>query len=186
MITHCASLLTGEQAGFAGVTNAKMVDAQAGFEMATSAIAATLGGVDLVFMGSLLDALMAFDFGAAVIGDEKAQMANHLARGMDFSEGKLGPDVIAEVGPGGTFIDTRHTLERTRTTAFLPRIAGRQPRSQRQAQGALHSQPRAMQRVCDILTSENPAIFAPEADDWIRKEFQGLVAGDAATHWSGS
>jgi trimethylamine--corrinoid protein Co-methyltransferase len=166
--------------GFAGVTNAKVNDAQAGFEMGMSAVAAALAGLNLISLGCLLDAIMVFDFAAAAIGGEIAQMVKRVARGLQFGEDNLALSAIAEAGPGGTFIDVQHTLQRIRNTAFLPKLADRQPRSQWEAQGAPDTHARAMELVHDILSHDNPALFAPEVDARIRAEFENLVAGDAA------
>ena len=173
--------------GFVGLTNAKVNDAQSGFETGMSTVAALLGGADLMNMGGLLDALMAFDYAKLVIDAEIALMLKRLARGLEFSEepvlsedeGDMALDVIAEVGPGGMFLDTLHTLRRMRTTALLPRIADREPRDQWEARGALDAQARAIQRVHEILSGDNPALFAPGVEARIRAEFEDLVAGDA-------
>ncbi len=166
--------------GFAGLTNAKVNDAQAGFEMGMSSLAGLLGGADLITMGCLLDGLMVFDYANMVIGDEIALMLKRVKRGIEFGEEELALDVIAEVGPGGMFLDTPHTLERMRTTALLPKLADRDPRDRWEAKGAPDSQARAMRRVRDILTRDNPAVFSPGVDERIRAEFEDLVAGDAA------
>ena len=173
--------------GYIGLTNAKVNDAQSGFETGMSTLAGVLAGADMLNMGGLLDALMAFDFAKAVIDNEIALMLKRVKRGMEFSEGpvlsgvegNLALDIIAEVGPGGTFIDTLHTLKQMRTTALLPEIADRDPRQQWEEKGALDSQAHAMQRVREILTRDNPAVFSPDVDARIRAEFEGLVAGDA-------
>jgi len=165
--------------GVVGLTNAKVNDAQSGFETGMSTLAALLAGMDLLDMGGLLDALMAFDFAKAVIDNEIALMLKRVRRGIEFSEENLALDVIAEVGPGGTFIDTLHTLKRMRTTVLLPEIADRNPCQQWEEAGALDSQARAMRRVREILTHDNSAVFSPDVDTRIRAEFEGLVAGDA-------
>jgi trimethylamine--corrinoid protein Co-methyltransferase len=165
--------------GYIGLTNAKVNDAQSGFETGMSTLASVLAGADMLNMGGLLDALLAFDFAKAVIDNEIALMLKRVKRGLEFSQENLALDVIAGVGPGGTFIDTRHTLKRMRTTALLPEIADRDTRDQWEEKGALDSQARAMQRVREILTRDNPAVFAPDVDARIRAEFEGLVAGDA-------
>jgi trimethylamine--corrinoid protein Co-methyltransferase len=166
-------------AGFMGQTNAKLNDAQSGYETGMSTVAALVGGVDLMAMGGLLDAMMTFDYGKLVIDGEIALMLKRLARGMEFSEENLALDVLNEVGPGGTFVETRHTLDRARATALLPSIADRSPRHQWQAAGGLDSQARALQRVRDLLRRDNPAVFSPDIDALIRAEFKDLVAGDA-------
>jgi trimethylamine--corrinoid protein Co-methyltransferase len=162
-------------AGFVGLTNAKVNDAQSGFETGMSTLAAVLGGVDLLAMGGLLDALMVFDYAKLAIDGEMAMMLKRLKRGLEFGEENLALEAIAQVGPGGTFIDTRHTLKRARTTAFLPHIADRDMRPHWEAGGALDSQARAMRRVRDILRRDNPAVFAPDVDARIRAEFGDLV-----------
>lgn len=165
--------------GFVGLTNAKVNDAQSGFETGMSALAALLAGADLIALGGLLDALMAFDFGKAVVDNEIALMLKRVKRGLEFSEENLALDVIAEVGPGGSFIDHVHTVKQMRSTAFLPEIADRSSRQQWEARGASDAHARAMQRVREILTRDNPAVFSPDVDARIRAEFEGLVAGDA-------
>jgi trimethylamine--corrinoid protein Co-methyltransferase len=169
--------------GFVGLGNAKVNDAQSGYETGMSTVAAVLGGVDLLAMGGLLDALLVFDYAKLIIDAEIAAMLKRLARGPDFSEENLGLEVIREVGPGRSFIDTRHTLRRARSEAFLPQVADRQSRVQWQAAGAQEAQARALQRARDIMQRGNPAAFSPELDARIRAEFTGLTAGDA--RWKG-
>jgi trimethylamine--corrinoid protein Co-methyltransferase len=106
-------------------------------------------------------------------------MLKRVKRGLEFSEENLALYVIAEVGPGSMFIDKPHTLKRIRTAALLPEIADRDPRQRWEEKGSLDSQARAMQRVREILTRDNPAVFSPNIDARIRAEFEGLVAGDA-------
>lgn len=169
--------------GLVGLTNAKGNDAQSGFETGMASLSALLGGADLLNMGCLLDALMVFDYGAAVMGAEIAQMLKRVHRGLEFSEENLALQPIAEAGPGGTYIDARHTLKRMRSTALLPAIADRSPRGQWQAGGALDAHGRAMQRAREILLRDGPSVFSPEVDAQIRAEFAGIVAGDASIDW---
>ncbi len=163
--------------GYIGLTNAKVNDAQSGYETGMSTVAGLLGGVDMFNMAGLLDSLMSFDFAKAVIDDEIAQMLKKVKRGLEYSEDNLALDLIARVGPTGMFMDQPHTVERMRTTGFLPEIADRDPRQLWIERGALDSQAHAMQRVRDILTRDNPAGFSPEVDARIRGEFKDMVAG---------
>jgi trimethylamine---corrinoid protein Co-methyltransferase len=165
--------------GYIGLTNSKVNDAQSGFETGMSVVAGYLGGVDIFNMAGLLDSLMAFDFAKAVIDNEMAMMLKRIRRGFEFSEENLALDQIAEIGPGGMFAGTEHTLERMRTTMFLADIADRDPRDQWLEKGGLDSQARALIKVKEILTRDNPAVFSPEVDARIRAEFVGIVAGDS-------
>ncbi len=165
--------------GYIGLTNAKVNDAQSGYESGMAVVAGLLGGVDMFNMGGLLDALKAFDFAKAVIDDEIAMMLKRIQRGMEFSEENLSLDVIAKVGSGGSFITHPQTMKFMKTAAFLPLIADREPREQWQAKGALDAQGRALQKARAILAKANPAAFSAEVEARIRAQFPHLVAGDS-------
>ncbi|MGD2148620.1 MAG: trimethylamine methyltransferase family protein [Anaerolineae bacterium] len=179
-----------------GLPNAKLNDAQSGFETALSAMAALLAGVHFLSIGGVLDGLMTFDFAKAVIDNEIALMLKRVSRGFEASAGEpAGPatdtaaeglneellalEVIAEVGPGGMFMDHLHTVQHMRTSALLPEVADRDPRREWLAAGAPDAHAHAMERVREILGRDNPAVFAPEVDASIRAAFVDLVAGDA-------
>lgn len=165
--------------GYIGLTNSKVNDAQSGYETGMSVVAGYLGGVDIFNMGGLLDSLMAFDFAKAVIDNEIAMMMKRIRQGFEFSEENFALDQIAEIGPGGMFAGTEHTLERMRTAMFLAEVADRDPRAQWKERGGLDSHANAMKRVKEILTRDNPAVFSPEVDVRVRAAFPGMVAGDA-------
>jgi len=164
--------------GYIGLTNAKLNDAQSGFETGMSTVAGVLGGVDMLNMGGLLDALKVFDFAKAVIDDEIAMMLKRLKRGLEFEEGELALDVMAEVGPGGSFMVHPHTVKRMKRTALLPTLADRNARAQWESKGAKDTQARALARARDILAKAGPQSFSPEAESRIREEFPGMVAGE--------
>lgn len=165
--------------GYLGLTNSKINDAQSGYETGLACMAALLAGADMFNMGGLLDALKAFDFAKAVIDDEIAQMLKRVKRGMEFNEDNLAINVIAEVGPGGTFMTHKHTVKWMRTAALMPRLADRDPRQVWHNKGALDTHAHALQRARDILSKENPVVFSAEVEKRIREYFTTLVAGDA-------
>jgi trimethylamine--corrinoid protein Co-methyltransferase len=164
--------------GYIGLSNAKVNDAQSGFETGMSGVAALLSGNHLFNMAGLLDALMSFDFAKAVIDDEIVAMLRRMQRGLEMSEENFALDVIREVGPGGMFADHLHTLERMRTTGFLPEIADRDPRQGWIEKGGLDAQGRAMLRVRDILTRDAPSLFSPDVDARLRQEFAGMICAE--------
>ncbi len=157
--------------GYVGLTNAKVSDAQAGYERGMAAVAAFSGGLNYFVMGGLMDALMSLDMGQLVIDNEMALMLKRIARGLEFSETNLALDEIRESGPGGMFIDKAETLARMKDTAFLPEVADRDPRSKWIEKGSLTAHDRAMRRVQEILTRDNPTGFTGEvsARSWFRE-----------------
>ncbi|MBL7163939.1 MAG: trimethylamine methyltransferase family protein [Anaerolineales bacterium] len=165
--------------GYIGLTNAKINDAQSGFETGMSTLAGLLAGADMLNMGGLLDALKAFDFAKAIIDDEIAQMLKRVKRGFEFSEENLALDVIGEIGPGGTYMMHDHTVEWMRRTALLPKIAERDTRALWEQDGSLDAQARAMDELRQILGRQNQAAFSPEIEARIRAEFPEMPPGDS-------
>lgn len=165
--------------GYIGLTNAHTNDAQSGYETGMNTTGALLVGTDMFNMGGLLDSLMAFDFSKAVIDNEIALMLKHIKRGIAFDEENLSLELIAEVGPGGTYMDKVHTIKHMRTTALLSKISTREVRRLWEENGRPDAHTRAMKEVKKILTSENPAVFSGEVDTNIRNHFKNLVAGNA-------
>ena len=163
--------------GYIGLTNSKINDAQSGYETGMSAVAGLLGGADMFNMGGLLDALKAFDFAKAVIDDEITQMLKRMKRGVNFNEEELAVDVIAKVGPGGSFMMQPHTSKRMKSEALLTKLSDRDARTIWQKKGALDTYARAMLRANEILNKASSAIFPAEVEARIRAEFPTLVPG---------
>ena len=164
--------------GYIGLTNAKINDAESGYETALSTMGGLLAGADMFNMGGLLDALMAFDFAKAVIDDEIAHMLKRVKRGIEFSEAHLALEVIADVGPGGDFLTHDHTMENMKTAALLTTIAERDTLDHWQEHGRLDTHARALLKARQILERPNSAGFTPEVETRIRAAFDHLVAGD--------
>jgi trimethylamine---corrinoid protein Co-methyltransferase len=164
--------------GYIGLTNSHTNDAQAGYETGMSATAATLAGADMLNMCGILGGLMAFDYAKAVIDNEIALMLKRMCRGLESGKDKMALDLIAEVGPGGTYMDKMHTIEHMRETAYMPTLASRDLRTLWEANGRPDIHGNAMREAHQILSKDNPAIFSPDMDAVIRKRFTGLVAGD--------
>ena len=164
--------------GYIGLTNAKLADAQAGYEKALSSMAGLLGGMHVLQFAGLIDALMTFDYGMAVIDNEIALMLKRVARGVEFSEADLALEEIGEVGPGGMFLETDRTLELMRRTGFLPEVADRRDRQTWTEKGALDASACALEKARDILAEDRETFLSPEAEERIRARFNGLIAGD--------
>lgn len=164
--------------GYIGLSNSKVNDAQSGYETGMSSVAGLLGGVDMFNTGGLLDALKVFDFAKAVIDDEIAQMLKRIKRGLEFSDDDLALDVIASVGPGGSFMVTPHTVKRMKTAALLPSLADRNAREQWEGKGSLDAQARAMRRAHEILGRASTAGFPPDVEARVRAGFPDLGANE--------
>jgi trimethylamine--corrinoid protein Co-methyltransferase len=167
--------------GYIGLTNAKRSDAQAGFEKGMSPLAGILAGHDLLAIGGLIDALTVFSFPQLVIDSEIGEMIKRVPRGILLDDDHLALDLIKKIGPGGNYIDSQHTLRHMRTAAYLPTIADRRTWQAWSEAGRPDAEARAMQRVREIVTTNNPAVLSPDVDAQIRETFVGLVAGDSTS-----
>ena len=122
---------------------------------------------------------MSFDFGQAAIDNEIAMMIKRVRDGFGFSKESASLEEIKETGPAGLFAANPATLERMHTSTFLPELADRKIREHWELEGSSTIHQRAMNKVFDILSVPNTAVFEPDVDARIRAEFEGLVAGDA-------
>lgn len=163
--------------GYVGLTNSKLNDAQAGYETGMSGIAGLLGGMDMFNIGGLIDALKTFDFAKAVIDDEMALMMKRMKRGISFSDDDLAVNLIKEIGPGGSFITVKHTINRMKTEAVMTKMADRDARTIWERKGALDIHTRAMMRAKEIMSKNTAPLISPEVDAKIRDAYPGLVAG---------
>ena len=165
--------------GYIGLTNAHLNDAQCGYETGMNTTGAVLAGSDMLNMGGLLDSLMAFDFAKAVIDNEIALMLKRFVKFPGVDDEKLALDLIAEVGPGGSFMETAHTFANMRETGLLTRVANRDMRSTWEEAGRPDINQKALETARTILEADNTAVFSADVDARIRERFADLVAGDA-------
>ena len=165
--------------GYIGLTNAHLNDAQSGYETGMGTTGAVLAGSDMLNMGGLLDSLMAFDFSKAVIDNDIALMLKRMAHFPRVTGDNLSLDLISQVGPGRTYMQTEHTLKHMRDTAFLTKIADRSMRSSWEDAGRPDIHSRALEQVNSILGKDNPNTLSQEIDSRIRDRFIGLVDGKA-------
>ena len=164
--------------GYIGLTNAKLNDAQAGYETGMSGMGGVVSGMDMFNIGGLIDALKTFDFAKAVIDDEVAQMLKRVKRGISFTEDDLAIDIIKQVGPGGSYIVAKHTISRMKTEAVMTKIADRDARVAWEKKGSMDIQARAMKKLKEIMASNTAPLISPEVDAKLRAAFPGLVSGD--------
>ena len=164
--------------GYVWLTNAKINDAQSGYETGMSTTAGLLAGMDMLNMGGLVEALKTFDFAKAIIDDEIAIMLKRVKRGLEFSEENLALDIVKKVGPGGSFIVEPHTIKRMKTAAILTKLSDRDTRTQWEKKGSQDIHSRAMARVREILSKPSSTVFSDEVEARIRSRFTGLVEGN--------
>lgn len=114
--------------GGGAVTDAKLPDAQAGFESMMSQLMATLCGVHFVLHAAgILEGYMAVSYEKFMIDDEICGMCKRIKRGETADPEKLALDVIAQVGPGGEYLTHMHTFEHFRRELYTPIMEQKDP-----------------------------------------------------------
>jgi trimethylamine---corrinoid protein Co-methyltransferase len=100
----------------AGACDAKMVDAQAGFETMQNLMISILAGADMVaHVCGVLDGIMTISYEKMIIDEELLRRAIYFReRSVDISEEALSVDIINEVGPEGTFLLHRSVFDNCR------------------------------------------------------------------------
>jgi trimethylamine--corrinoid protein Co-methyltransferase len=137
--------------GLAGSTDAKVLDAQAGIESAFSILAQGLAGLNLIHDVGYMDRGMVCSAEMLVMGDEVIGMAKRFLRGIEVSAETLARSIIEKVGPGGHFLQEKHTLRHFREELWMPGLLTRQHYDVWQEAGAKDLAQRVGERVREIL-----------------------------------
>jgi trimethylamine--corrinoid protein Co-methyltransferase len=107
-------------------TGANTVDSQAAYESAMSLWGALLGGVNLVnHAAGWLEGGLTASFEKLVVDAELLQMIDGYLRPLALDDESLGLDAIAEVGPGGHFFGSPHTMARYTDAFYQPLVSDR-------------------------------------------------------------
>jgi trimethylamine--corrinoid protein Co-methyltransferase len=141
--------------GYAGCTDAKVMDEQAATEALLSVLMAKLSGANLVHDVGYIESGLTTSFEMIVLTDELVNMTDHLMKGIEISDGTLMLDEIHCVGPGGHFMDTDQTLRRFRDF-WYPSLLDRGRREQWLEQGSTTLGQRLKARVQEILAEHRP------------------------------
>jgi trimethylamine--corrinoid protein Co-methyltransferase len=102
-------------------TASVVVDAQAAYESEMAVWGAIMGGVNLLYQGAgWLEGGLTASYEKLIVDAEILQMMSEVLQPVAVDEASLGLDAIAEVGPGGHFFGSAHTLERFETAFYRP------------------------------------------------------------------
>ncbi len=163
-----AAIATGQLARRCGlphrssnVTGAAVVDAQAAYESQMSIWGSVMAGASLLYQGAgWLEGGLTASFEKLILDAEMlAQMAEVLTP-FPVDDDALGLSSIAEVGPGGHFFGTAHTLERYETAFYQPMLSDWRPFETWQEDGARTATERANRIWKQLLAEYEPPPLA--------------------------
>ncbi len=112
--------------GHAGLSDAKLPSVEAGAQKALTAIPTLLAGGDLWLDAGLLSIDEVFSPVQMILDNEFLSALKRFVHEFEISEEAIGLETIIEAGPGGHFLDKRHTVDHFRDEHWQPAIWSRQ------------------------------------------------------------
>ncbi len=136
-------------------TGAKIADWQAGVENGLSGLASCLAGADLLCGAGLLFGARVFSPEEMVLDCEIFSLLRHLVSPATLEIDDTIAGVIEEVGPGGHYLGTQHTLAEMRRQ-WMPRMFDRTTWEEWEAAGRSGPREAANERARHLLQSHEP------------------------------
>ena len=161
----------------ASMADAKIPDAQAGYEKGITALAAGLAGANMIYESAgMYASLLGASFEGFVIDDEMLGSVLRAVRGIEVTDETLDIAVINEVVHGpGHFLGHAQTLKVMETEYLYPQLADRSTPDEWAANGARSMRERARAVARDILDHHHPQTISARADRAIRERFRILL-----------
>lgn len=148
--------------GTAGCSDAVKFDEQAAAESAISCLMAALSGANLVHDVGFIEVAMAASLELIAATDEFISLIRTVMAGLPVTPETLALDTIDAVGPGGSYLQERHTVRHFRDNWF-PTLMNRRSYEQWAAAGSRSLAGRANERVRQILRDHQPEPLPAEA-----------------------
>jgi trimethylamine--corrinoid protein Co-methyltransferase len=160
-----------------GLTDAKIPDAQAGWEKAMTTLLAAMGGSNYVHHAAgMLESMLTVAYEQFVIDDEIIGMCCKALKGITVDPEHLALEVIEEVGPGGNFMTADHTMDHLHTEYFRGNsVTDQKGRDKWTQDGSPDARKRAADIVAKILGGKEQSYIDPEVDQAIRKKYDILL-----------
>jgi trimethylamine--corrinoid protein Co-methyltransferase len=154
--------------GYAGCSDAKVMDEQAALEAMLSVLMAKLSGGNLIHDVGYMESGLTCSYEMIVLTDELVAMTDNLMKGIEVSDDTLMLDEIHQVGPGGHFLDTKQTLNRFRDF-WYPGLLDRSVRHTWLDRGATTLGERLNAKVKSILAEHQPKPLEPDKKQKVRE-----------------
>jgi len=138
-----------------GCSDSKLVDQQAAAEAALTVLCETLGGANLIHDLGYLESGLCGSLAQLIICDEIVGWIEKMVAPVEISDETLALDLIDEIGPDGSYLDSDHTMDHFRER-WYPTVIERGNYDQWIDSGGLSLGERAAKRVDTILEQHQP------------------------------
>jgi trimethylamine--corrinoid protein Co-methyltransferase len=156
-----------------GMTDAKVMDAQAGYEKAITTTALALAGGNLLAAyPGIVGSLLGQSFEGLVIDNDMFGNVQRLLRGIEVTDETLSYNVIEDTVYGsGHYLGHAQTLELMQTEYLYPEVADRRTAGEWEVTGKQDVGELAHRKVKEVLSGHYPDYISPAADRRIRESF---------------
>jgi trimethylamine--corrinoid protein Co-methyltransferase len=157
-----------------GVSDAKLPDAQAGWEKAYTTCLAVISGNNYIHHAAgMLESMLCISYEQYIMDDEIIGQGCRILEGINTDDDHLAYEAIMDVGPGGHFLASDHTMRHMRSEYFMGNgISDKGSRADWSEAGALSARDRAVAMARDILQQPLKAGIDPETEKQIRRDFE--------------
>lgn len=158
----------------AGMADAKLPDAQSGFEKAYTNVLAGHAGANMVYESAGMHAsLLGCSFESFVIDNDMLGAIQRTIRGIEISEDSLSIEVMRRVCIDGPvhYLGDNQTMALMQKDYIYPDIADRRSPKEWAEQGSTDMLQRAKAQVHSILSSHYPSYIDADLDAEIRQRF---------------
>ncbi len=165
-------------------TTSNTVDAQAVYESSMSLWGAVMGGANLVYHAAgWLEGGLTASFEKLVIDAEMLQMIAEYLQPIVVDDDHLAVEAIAEVGPGGHFFGSSHTMQRYERAFYSPMVSDWRNFETWSGDGSVDATHRAntiwKQLVAEYEQPPLAAAIDEELVDFVRRRRHQLVTSGA-------
>jgi trimethylamine--corrinoid protein Co-methyltransferase len=171
----CAYAQVGKTLGlpthaYLGMTDAKIVDAQAGLESAGGALLAALAGVNMVSGAGMMDFESCQSFEKLVIDAEIIGMAKRLVAGIQARDDPIALTLMRQMGHRADYLAQEHTLRWFQEEFYIPSdVIDRGSLDAWKGRGAKSAFERARDRVERLLATYKPPTLRAGLADELRR-----------------
>jgi trimethylamine--corrinoid protein Co-methyltransferase len=160
---------------YMGMSDAKLNDAQGGFETGIGTILAALSGVNVISGAGILDFIRCQSLEKLVIDNEICGMAYRLIEGIAQRNDPIALDLFKDFAADTQFIAMPHTRRWFREEQTFPRLIDREPYDTWVSKGRKSITARAKEEVENLLQKNPP----PLPDKETQKALKEIMLSDA-------
>jgi trimethylamine--corrinoid protein Co-methyltransferase len=163
---------------YTGMSDAKINDAQGGFETGIGAIMAALSGVNVISGAGILDFVRCQSLEKLVVDNEICGMAYRLIDGIAQRDEPIALNLFKDFSSETQFLSMPHTRKWYREEHTFPKLIDRDPYDTWVSKGRKSITDRAKEEVKDLLQKNPP----PLPDKETQKALREIMMSDAQTN----